>query len=73
MKEKTKSALIELLRAVVAALVAFATCMMSNSCGSTTRAVISNRAEQTTTSVTITTNNPTSWTVSPDTEVQFNK
>lgn len=69
MKEKTKQALLELFRAVLAAIVAFATAMLTSSCGSTTRAVVQNRADSTTTSVTITTNNPTSWTVSPDVEL----
>lgn len=41
------------------------------SCGSTVRATISNKAEGVTTTVSITTSNPTSVTVSPDTSLNF--
>lgn len=41
------------------------------SCGSTVRATISNRAEGVTTTVSITTSNPTSVTVSPDTSINL--
>lgn len=43
------------------------------SCGSTVRATVTNRAEGVTTTVSVTTNNPSSVTVNPDTDVQFNK
>lgn len=66
MTEKTKKALAELVRAVLAALVAFATAMLTVSCGSTTRAIVQNRADGTSTTVTITTNNPTSWEIAPE-------
>lgn len=39
------------------------------SCGAVTRATVRNGANGTSTSVTITTNNPTNWTVTPDVEV----
>lgn len=71
LNEKSKRALIEFLRALLAAIVALVTALTASSCGSTTRAVISNRADSTHTTVSITTNNPTSWTVSPDTDVNF--
>lgn len=40
--------------------------MSFTSCGAVTRATVRNTADGTSTSVTISTNNPTSWTVSPD-------
>lgn len=39
------------------------------SCGAVTRATVRNGADGTSTSVTITTNNPTNWTVTPDVEI----
>lgn len=69
--EKTKNALLEFLRALLAAVVALVTALTASSCGATTRAVITNRADSTQTTVSITTNNPTNWTVSPDTQVTF--
>lgn len=39
------------------------------SCGAVTRATVRNTADGTSTSVTISTNNPTSWTVSPDVDL----
>lgn len=50
-----------------AALAVFSSLGLS-SCG-TTRAVVTNRAEQTTTSIRITTNNPTSVDASPDVDL----
>lgn len=73
LSEKSKKALFEFLRALLAAIVALVTALTASSCGSTTRAVITNRADSTQTTVSITTNNPTSWTVSPDTDVNFPK
>lgn len=73
LSEKTKQALLEFMRALLAAIVALVTALTASSCGSTTRAVITNRADSTQTTVSITTNNPTSWTVSPDTDVNFPK
>ena len=43
------------------------------SCGSTVRATVTNRAEGVTTTVSVTTNNPSSVTVNPDTDVQLIK
>lgn len=69
--EKTKQALLEFMRALLAAIVALVTALTASSCGATTRAVITNRADSTQTTVSITTNNPTNWNVSPDTNVSF--
>lgn len=66
MKEKTKKALLELLKAFLSALVGFVTALLTSSCGSLTRATIRNQAHNTETTVTITTNNPTNIDVSPD-------
>lgn len=71
LSEKTKQALLEFMRALLAAIVALVTALTASSCGATTRAVITNRADSTQTTVSITTNNPTNWNVSPDTEVLF--
>lgn len=73
MSEKTKQILKELLRSVVAALVAAITAFFSTSCGSTTRAVIHNRAEGTETAVSITTNNPSTINVDPNTTIDLFK
>lgn len=59
--EKTRQALIELARGLLAAIVAFLTTLLSSSCG-LTRAVVTNRAADTSTTITITTNNPTTVT-----------
>lgn len=71
LSEKTKQALLEFMRALLAAIVALVTALTASSCGATTRAVITNRADSTQTTVSITTNNPTNWNVSPDTHVSF--
>ena len=71
LSEKTKQALLEFMRALLAAIVSLVTALTASSCGATTRAVITNRADSTQTTVSITTNNPTNWNVSPDTEVSF--
>lgn len=71
LSEKAKHALLEFLRAILAAIVALVTALTTSSCGATTRAVITNRADSTQTTVSITTNNPTNWTVSPNTDVNF--
>lgn len=72
LNEKSKKALFEFLRALLAAIVALVTALTASSCGATTRAVITNRADSTMTTVSITTNNPTNWTVSPDVNLQNN-
>lgn len=56
---------------IIGILVGFYAFFTLCSCGSTVRATISNRAEGVTTTVSITTSNPTSVTVSPDTSVNF--
>lgn len=71
LSEKAKNALFEFLRAILAAIVALVTALTASSCGATTRAVITNRADSTQTTVSITTNNPTNWDVSPDTDINF--
>lgn len=45
--------------------------MLLSSCGSTVKATIANRAEGVSTTVSITTSNPTSVTVTPDTDVNY--
>lgn len=57
------------LRAIVLLLIsglALIVSMSISACGSTTRATIRNMADSTSTSVTITTNNPTNWQVTPN-------
>ncbi len=71
LSEKAKNALFEFLRAILASIVALVTALTASSCGATTRAVITNRADSTQTTVSITTNNPTNWDVSPDTDIHF--
>lgn len=56
---------------LIGVLVAFYAFFSLCSCGSTVRATISNKAEGVTTTVSITTSNPTSVTVSPDTSFNF--
>lgn len=56
---------------LICILVAFFVFFTLVSCGSTVRATISNKAEGVTTTVSITTSNPTSVTVSPDTSLNF--
>lgn len=70
MTEKTKKALIECIKDILLAIVGFLTAVFVTSCG-TTRAVITNRAENTSTEVKITTNNPTSVNVNPNTSVEL--
>lgn len=45
----------------------------ASSCGAVTKATIRNYTDSNSVSVTISTNNPTNWTVSPDTDVNFKK
>lgn len=59
--------LLPLLVAIMAAV------YLLTSCGSTVRATVTNRAEGVTTTLSVTTNNPSSVTVNPDTDVQFKK
>lgn len=46
--------------------------VLLSSCGSTVRATVTNRAEGVTTTLSVTTNNPSSVTVNPDTDVKLN-
>lgn len=72
MKENVKQALYEFIKAVLLALVGFISAVLVTSCGSTTRALIRNHAESTSTTVTITTNNPTNWQVNPSVDTSIN-
>ena len=56
---------------LICILIAFYAFFSLVSCGSTVRATISNKAEGVTTTVSITTSNPTSVTVSPDTSLNL--
>lgn len=70
LSETAKKALVEFIRAVAMAAIAFLTAVFVPSCG-TTRAVITNRADNTSTEVKISTNNPTTVNVNPSTTVDF--
>lgn len=72
MNEKLKKALAELCKAVLSALVGFITALLTTSCG-TTRATIVNRADATSTELKITTNNPTTVNVDPNTSITLSK
>ena len=63
----------KLVGSLVTAIAAIIVALLTASCGSTTRAIIHNRAAGTSTEVRITTNNPTSLTVSPTTDVTLPK
>lgn len=62
--------MIKLLSAIVAGLAAFCTAIGLSSCG-VTKATISKPAEGTSTTITITTNNPISTTVNPETNLNY--
>lgn len=70
MNEKTKTALKELLRAVLAAIVAFVTAVLSVSCGSSTKVVV--RDTNQSTSVTITQSTSNESQVNPTVTVDIN-
>lgn len=55
--------------ALLSVLIGLLVWMSFTACGAVTRATVRNTADGTSTSVTISTNNPTSWTVSPDVEL----
>lgn len=59
----------KLVGSLITAIAAIIVALLTASCGSTTRATIHNRASGTSTEVRITTNNPTSVSVSPTTEI----
>lgn len=59
----------KLVGSLVTAIAAIVIALLTVSCGSTTRAVVRNNATGTSTEVKITTNNPTSVSVSPTTDI----
>lgn len=59
----------KLVGSLVTAIAAIVVALLTASCGSTTRAMVRNNATGTTTEVKITTNNPTSVSVSPSTDI----
>lgn len=73
LKEKTKKALIEFLKAIAMAVIGFATALLTSSCGSTTKATVRNMADSSVSTITITTNNPSNIEVSPSADsLKFN-
>lgn len=72
MKQKTKTLLIEVLKAIAYIITAVLTTLGVTSCG-VTKATISKPAEGTQTTITITTNNPISTNVTPNVELKTNK
>lgn len=70
MTEKTKTLLKELAKQCLAALVAFVTALLSTSCG-TTRATVRANADNTVSTITITTNNPTSVSVPSEATIHY--
>lgn len=75
MKESSKKALIELLKALASALLGFLTALLTASCGSTTKASVKHPNSSSVTSITITTNNPSNIEVNPSidsTKFNFN-
>lgn len=69
--EKQKKVIVELVKAILTALVAALGTLYATSCGSTTKAYIRNAADGTSTTVSISTNNPTNWQVSPDVNLKL--
>lgn len=65
LSEKTKKALIELIKAIALALIGFATALLTSSCGSTTKATVRHSSDYSETNITITTNNPSNIEVKP--------
>lgn len=68
--DKAKKALYELLRQVLAAIVALVTALTATSCG-ITKAQIKTSADNTASTITITTNNPTTVTADPQVELNY--
>ena len=69
MKESTKKALLELAKALASAILGFLAAILTASCGSTTKASVRHIADTATTSITITTNNPSNIEVNPSAKV----
>lgn len=67
----TKPVWVRILSLVVIMILCIIVLFSANSCG-VTRAIVRNSADSTTTSITITTNNPTSVTASPDVQLNTN-
>lgn len=73
LSEKTKKALIELIKAIALALIGFATALLTSSCGSTTKATVRHSSDYSETNITITTNNPSNIEVKPSADsLKFN-
>lgn len=73
LSEKTKKALIELIKAIALALIGFATALLTASCGSTTKATVRHSSDYSDTNITITTNNPSNIEVKPSADsLKFN-
>lgn len=73
LSEKTKKALIELIKAIALALIGFATALLTASCGSTTKATVRHTSDYSETKITITTNNPSNIEVKPSADsLKFN-
>lgn len=70
MNTKLKNGLIEFLRAVLAALCGLVASLTVSSCG-ITKAQIKTSADNTASTITITTNNPTTVTADPQVELQY--
>lgn len=70
MKPTTKKLLKEILKAIIYVLTAVLTTLGATSCG-VTKATISKPAEGTQTTITITTNNPITTNVEPNTNLQL--
>lgn len=69
LSEKTKKALIECVKAIALALVGFLTAVLTTGCGSTTKATVRHVADTATTTISITTNNPSNIEVNPSAKV----
>lgn len=67
----TKKIIKEFTKAIVVAVCSAIVTFFASSCGSTTKAYIRNGADGTSTTVSITTNNPTNWQVSPNTDLKL--
>lgn len=68
MNEKLKKAILELAKGICTAIIGFITAFLVSSCG-TTRAVVRANAQNTTSEIKITTNNPTTVTVTPSIKI----
>ena len=69
MKENVKKALIELVKAIALAVAGFVAAVLTTGCGSTTKASVRHIADTATTTISITTNNPSNIEVNPSAKV----